>query len=316
MMSPDTLTAAAPRLATPPAPTTLAPVATAQDTLAAALQRGQRALSAHSDSPRLDAEILLGTVLNLSRAALIVRGSDTVDAESLRAYDQLLARRAHGEPVAYLTGQREFWSLVLDVTADVLVPRPETEMLVELALALMPADAARTVLDLGTGSGAIALALASERRQARITGVDVSAPALAVARANAHKLGLTAIDWRLGSWFDAVAGARFDVIVANPPYVASSDPALARLASEPLLALTSGPTGLESLRAIVAGAPRHLQPGGWLLLEHGNTQADDVASLLSQGGFQAIRSHSDHAGHARVTLGTLAASRLSFLNID
>ena len=303
-MSPDTLTTAPPLLMT------------TGESLAATLQRGQRSLAAHSDSPRLDAEILLGTVLNVSRAALIVRGGDTVSGESSYAYDRLIARRVLGEPVAYLTGQREFWSLALDVTADVLVPRPETELLVELALALMPPHAARTVLDLGTGSGAIALALASERPIALVTGVDVSAPALAVARANARKLGLTAIDWRLGFWFDAVADARFDVIVANPPYIASSDPALARLACEPRLALTSGPTGLESLRAIVAGAPRHLQPGGSLLLEHGSTQADEVAGLLSQGGFRNIRSHSDHAGHTRVTLGTLTAHSIFSTSTD
>jgi release factor glutamine methyltransferase len=273
-------------------------------TVSAALQRAAQLLRGHGDSPRLDAEILLGRVLGASRPALIVRGDDPVSAETQRAYDELIAGRMQGAPVAYLTGIREFWSLELDVTPDVLVPRPETEVLVELALGLLPTDVSRSVLDLGTGSGAIALAIASERPLVRMTGVDVSEPALAVAMANSRKLGLTRIRWRAGSWFHAVRDRRFDMIVSNPPYVASNDPALERLAAEPAVALSCGPTGLEAFDSIIDGAARHLNPGGWLLLEHGHNQADDIARMLECRGFDHIRSHLDYSGNARVTLGS------------
>jgi release factor glutamine methyltransferase len=207
-----------------------------------------------------------------------------------------------------LTGTREFWSLPLIVTPDVLVPRPETELLVEHVLGLLPDGDARSVLDLGTGSGAIALAIASERPRARITGIDVSTQALAVAQANARALGLAHIEWRLGSWFEPVRGERFDVIVANPPYVASGDPALQQLTAEPLLALAPGPTGLEALSAIIDGAAGHLNPEGWLLLEHGSTQGGEVAALLARAGFDTISSHADYSGKTRVTLGTVHSS--------
>jgi release factor glutamine methyltransferase len=296
-------------LKTPIAPLADAPLtAGAPLTVAAALQRAAQTLSRHGDSPRLDAEILLGRVLGLSRSALIVRGADPVSAETQRAYDELIAGRMQGAPVAYLTGTREFWSLELDVTPDVLVPRPETEILVELALGLLPADVTLSVLDLGTGSGAIALAIASERQLVCMTGVDVSEPALAVAMANSRKLGLTRVRWRAGSWFQAVRDRRFDMIVSNPPYVASNDPALERLAAEPAVALSCGPTGLEALDSIIDGAAEHLNPGGWLLLEHGHNQADAVARMLECRGFDHIRSHLDYSGNARVTLGAIHRS--------
>jgi release factor glutamine methyltransferase len=278
------------------------------DTVAAALQMAVQTLSNHSDSARLDAEILLCQVLQLSRSALIVRGADPIAAESRHAYEHLIARRVHGAPIAYLTGKREFWSLELSITPAVLVPRPETEVLVELALRLLPTDQARSVLDLGTGSGAIALAIASERPLVCATGIDVCEHALAVAIVNSHKLGLPDVRWRVGSWFDAVPGERFDLIIANPPYVASSDPALKQLTAEPALALSSGPTGLEALTKIVDRAALHLQPGGWLLLEHGSTQADDVAAMLQHRRFGGISSHADYSGKTRVTLGTVHTS--------
>ena len=212
------------------------------DTVANSLQSAVRILAGHSDSPRLDAELLLGKVLGLSRSALLVHGSDPMATETRQSFDDLLAQRVRGIPIAYLTGTREFWSLNLTVSADVLVPRPETELLVQRALELLPIDQDRSVLDLGTGSGAIALAIAAERPRARVTAVDVSNPALNVARDNARQHGLAAVDWRLGSWFDAVEGERFDIIVANPPYVAAGDPALRHLAAEPILALTPGPS--------------------------------------------------------------------------
>jgi release factor glutamine methyltransferase len=276
--------------------------------VAETLRLGILKLTERSDSPELDAEVLLSTVLGITRTALIVRAGEEVAAESERAYRELIARRAEGEPVAYLTGRREFWSLPLKVTPAVLVPRHETELLVELALKLLPKAEARSVLDLGTGSGAVALAIASERPHARVAGVDVSPAALGVARDNSRSLGLANVTWRLGSWFDAVPGERFDLVVANPPYVADGDPALESLAAEPALALLAGPRGLDALAAIVADAPRHLAPGGSLLLEHGSTQPLEVARLLEENGFYDVRSELDFAGLPRVTLGTFHSS--------
>jgi release factor glutamine methyltransferase len=288
-------------------------IMTTTPTVAESLQGAARTLAAHSDSPRLDAELLLCTVTGWSRAALIVNGAAPLAVASRTAYEQLILRRTAGAPVAYLTGRREFWSLPLCVTPDVLVPRPETELLVELALAVLPGDEPSAVLDLGTGSGAIALAIASERPRARVTAVDVSPPALAVAAHNARILGLTRIEWLLGSWFDAVADGhqRFDVIVANPPYVAAADPALERLAAEPVLALTPGRTGLEALGVIAARAAWHLKPGGWLILEHGDDQGEAVTRLLAAGGFTEIRTRVDFSDRPRVTSGRVHSSNHS-----
>ncbi len=275
------------------------------NTVAQTLTLAARTLAPHSESPRLDAEVLLGSVLGMGRAALIVRGAQPIAGDALRLYQSLVERRVAGAPVAYLTGTREFWSLPLKVTPAVLVPRPETETLVELALQRLPLDQERSILDLGTGSGAIALAIAAERPRARVTGADVSPTALGVARDNSRALALPQVAWRLGSWFDAVRGERFDMVVANPPYVAAADAALKTLAAEPELALSGGPTGLEALASIVAGAAAHLEPGGWLLLEHGSTQGPDVALLLERHGFSGVRTHHDHAGTPRVTLGII-----------
>ena len=256
--------------------------------------------------------MLLGKILGLPRSGLIARGNDPVASECASGYASLIEQRLKGAPIAYLTGTREFWSLALRVTPAVLVPRPETELLVELALQRLPeqqagpsVDRARSILDLGTGSGAIALAIASERPGSRVTGVDISPAALQVARQNSRDLGLTHIDWRLGSWFAAVPGERFDVIVANPPYVAAADPALEDLRAEPAIALCDGPTGLEALSAIAAAAAPHLENQGWLILEHGSDQAPDVARLLERHGFASIRTHLDFSGKPRVTLGTV-----------
>ncbi len=274
-------------------------------TVAETLQIAARSLHIHSESPRLDAELLLAKTLGLSRSGLIARGNDVVAGEREQAFCALIERRLAGAPVAYLTGTREFWSLALDVTPDVLVPRPETELLVELALQVLPREQASSVLDLGTGSGAVALAIASERPHAAVTAVDVSAPALDVAIGNSRNLGLSRIDWRLGSWFAPVAGERFDVILANPPYVAAADPALQKLNAEPALALCPGPTGLEALSAISAAAAAHLHDGGRLILEHGSDQAPAVAQMLERHGFTAVRSHLDFSGKPRVTLGSV-----------
>jgi release factor glutamine methyltransferase len=274
-------------------------------TIAQTLQSGARSLDRHSDSPRLDAELLLAKTLGLSRSGLIARGNEPVASECGRRYASLIEQRRRGAPIAYLTGTREFWSLPLRVTPAVLVPRPETELVVELALQRLPHDSSSSVLDLGTGSGAIALAIASERPGARITGVDISPSALEVAIQNSRDLGLSHIDWRLGSWFTPVPGERFDMIVANPPYVAAADPALEELAAEPAIALCDGPTGLEALSAIAGAAVPHLNNHGWLILEHGSNQAADVAQLLGQHGFTEVRSHLDFSGKPRVTLGTV-----------
>jgi release factor glutamine methyltransferase len=292
------MTATALRI-TPPPPETPA------STVAETLQSGARALDGHSDSPRLDAELLLGKILGLSRSGLIARSGDFVESACARSYASLIDQRLNGAPVAYLTGTREFWSLALRVTPAVLVPRPETEILVELALQRLPRDQARSVLDLGTGSGAIALAIASERPGARITGVDISPQALDVAIQNSRDLGLAHIDWRLGSWFTPVAGERYDMIVANPPYIAAADPALEKLAAEPAIALCDGPSGLAALSAIAGAAAAHLRDQGWLIMEHGSTQASDVAALLERHGFTEVRSHLDLSGKPRVTLGTV-----------
>lgn len=284
-------------------------------TVAQTIQSGARSLDSRSDSPRLDAELLLGKILGLPRSGLIARGNDPVASECARDYASLIEQRLKGAPIAYLTGTREFWSMTLRVTPAVLVPRPETECLVELALRHLPerqasplADRACSVLDLGTGSGAIALAIASERPGVRVTGVDISPSALEVAIQNAGDLGLSGIDWRLGSWFAPVAGERFDLIVANPPYIAAADPALEKLTAEPAIALCDGPTGLEALAAIAGAAAPHLHDNGWLILEHGSNQARDVARLLERHGFTDVRSHLDFSGKPRVTLGTVHSS--------
>jgi release factor glutamine methyltransferase len=264
-----------------------------------------RALQSRSDSARLDAELLLGKILNLPRSALIARGDESLDPIQERGFRDLVRRRAAGAPVAYLTGTREFWSLPLCVSPAVLVPRPETECLVEQALGLLPQETHCSVLDLGTGSGAIALGLAHERPRWDITGVDVSAAALEVAAGNARALELTRVRWRLSNWFDALAGERFNMIVSNPPYIAAGDPALEALAAEPALALVSGPTGLEAFSAIIGAAPKHLLAGGRLALEHGISQGQDVSRLLRVHGFGSVRTHSDFSGRPRVTLGIL-----------
>jgi release factor glutamine methyltransferase len=261
-------------------------------------------LAGRSDSPRLDAEVLLGSLLGATRTALTLRSDDALDADTERAYRELIVRRTRGVPVAYLTGVREFWSLPLKMTPAVLVPRPETELLVEQALGLLARGSA-AVLDLGTGSGAIALAVASERPDARVVGVDISEEAIRVAQDNADTLGLAHIEWRIGSWFAAVADQRFDIILSNPPYVRAGDAVLASLRAEPALALIGGPTGLEQLCAIIAEAPSHLHPGGWLLTEHGADQAAPVAALFERQHFQHVRSIEDYSGRPRLTRGQL-----------
>ncbi len=269
---------------------------------------------------RLDAQILLLHALGRSeaeRAWLLAHDTDTLLPEPQARYERLCQRRLAGEPVAYLLGRKEFWGLELAVDARVLVPRPDTETLVAWALEVLdglgPATGAapiantpractgRRVLDLGTGSGAIALALANARPGLQVEAVDRSAEALAVARANAGRLGL-AVRFRQASWLDG-APEGLDLIVSNPPYIADQDPHMDALVHEPRSALVAGPDGLDDLRAIVATAPAHLAPGGWLLLEHGWDQAEAVRALLARAGFDAVQSRQDLAGHARCSGG-------------
>ncbi len=254
---------------------------------------------------RADAEALLLHALGRDRAWLFAHGRDPVDAAVAARFQALLARRGAGEPVAYLTGRRGFWTLELAVSPATLIPRPETETLVELALARLDGAAGRRVADLGTGSGAIALALASERPQAEVVATDLSAEALAVARANAVAHALDRVQFRQGSWLQPLAGERFDLIASNPPYIAEGDPHLQRgdLRHEPPAALASGPDGLDAIREIASGAPAHLRPGGWLLFEHGWDQGAAVAAHLRGCGFAEVATHPDLEQRDRVTLG-------------
>jgi len=253
-------------------------------------------------SHSLDAELLLAHALSMSRTQLKTHPENVPSQERARRYTELVDRHAAGEPVAYILGYRDFWTLRLAVNAAVLVPRPETELLVERALALGPSGPAR-IADLGTGSGAIALALASERPQWAVAATDISEDALGTARGNASMLGLGRVEFLKGRWFAPLAGRRFDLIASNPPYVAMGDPALhdAALKHEPQIALAAGPDGMSALREIVHSAPQYLERRGWLLLEHGSDQAAAVARELVVRGFGHVRSHPDLAGHDRMT---------------
>ncbi len=271
-------------------------------TVGAALTRAAQTLSQCSPSARLDAELLVMHVCQLTRAELLTRDRKPLTADQAAELGELIARRRQGEPIAYLTGRREFWSLNLTVSPATLVPRPETELLVERALARIPLDAAWSVADLGTGSGAVALALASERPRCRVVATDNSSAALAIARANAARLNL-AVEFRLGDWLAPLANETFEMLVGNPPYVASGDPHLAALRHEPVCALAAGPGGLDAICAIAAAARAALKPGGWLLLEHGYDQAAAVSALLRRHGYEAIRCYADLAGRDRVSEG-------------
>ena len=253
---------------------------------------------------RIDAQLLLLHILNRAdagRAWLLAHDTDTLAPSEQARFAALCQRRAAGEPVAYLRGMKEFYGLTLQVDARVLDPRPDTETLVDWALQLLAPLPAPRVLDLGTGSGAIALALQHQRPDAQVSAVDASADALAVAQANAARLGL-AVQFARGNWLRGVAG-QFDVIASNPPYIAAADPHLAALRHEPLQALASGTDGLDDIRSIVAQAPSHLLPGGWLLLEHGWEQAEAVQALLRSAGFAEVQSRKDLAGIARCSGG-------------
>jgi len=260
---------------------------------------------------RLDAQWLLGHLLAKPRGWLIAHDGDLLDGETDRRYAALCARRAAGEPLAYLVGEREFHGLALQVSPAVLIPRPDTETLVDWALALLAQPplcdpATPAVLDLGTGSGAIALAVKQACPRCQLSATDRSADALDQAQANAARLGLPTT-FLAGDWWDAVPDQQFELVLSNPPYIAAGDPHLAALRHEPLQALTPGGDGLDAIRQIVAGATAHLRPPGWLLLEHGWDQAAAVRALLQDAGFDEVQSRRDLAGHERCTGGRLAA---------
>lgn len=262
-------------------------------------------LSVDLPMARADAEYLLAHALQTTRAWLYTHATDAVDEQVAQRYRRLLARRQAGEPVAYLTGWRGFWTLELQVTPATLVPRPETELLVELALARLPPETAGRVADLGTGSGAIALAIAKERPRCRVVATDASPQALDVARGNAVRNRIANIAFRLGDWYAPLAGEAFDLIASNPPYIAEGDPHLQRgdLRFEPTAALVSGADGLEAIRTIVDGAAAHLHPGGWLLLEHGLDQGAAVRGVLQTAGFHEVVTERDLEARERVSLG-------------
>lgn len=257
-----------------------------------------------------EAHMLLGHVLQRPRSWLFAHDDDIVAAPAVAAFEALVDARAQGHPVAYLLGRRGFWSLDLELTPAVLIPRPETELLVELALQRIPDDASYAVADLGTGSGAVALAIATERPQAQVLATDLMDDALTVARANAARLQLANVTFALGDWLVPLAGDRFDVLVSNPPYIASDDEHLQRgdLRFEPQTALASGSDGLDAIRTICAGADAHLHNDGWLLLEHGHDQGAAVRTLLAAAGLVDVHSVRDLQEHERVSLGRRPAA--------
>ena len=270
----------------------------------ASLMARSSELSGCSDSPRLDTELLLCHVLGKPRTYLYTWPEYRLLSAEVAGFNALFARRLQGEPIAYLIGRREFWSLSLKVSEATLIPRPETELLVELAIAL-PLEHAALVADLGTGTGAVALALASERPLWQISAVDVCPDALALAEHNRRELGLDSVRVFQSDWFSALVGSRFDLVVSNPPYIDEADTHLQQgdVRFEPTSALVATDGGFGDLAVIIQNAGEHLNAGGWLLLEHGWQQGERVRQLMNRAGFLAVTSHSDLAGRERVTIG-------------
>lgn len=275
--------------------------------LAATLRDAADQLTALGEGARREAELLLCHVLGKPLSYLRTHDDTVLDADQQQRFRALLEKRKLGEPIAYLLGEREFWSLPFLVTPDTLIPRPETELLVELALqagdGLAPAGTPLSVVDLGTGSGVIALALASERPHWQLVATDASHAALRIAQKNARRLKRDNVEFQFGSWLTPLAGRRFHLIVSNPPYIASADPHLRDLGFEPQSALVAGNDGLDDIRVIVRDAPAHLQAGGWLLIEHGYDQGEAVRALFMTAGFAGVETRQDLGGNDRVTRG-------------
>ena len=257
---------------------------------------------------RREVQLLLTRALGIDLAGLVAHPERIPEARTSPMYLEMFTRRLRGEPMAYILGEREFYARVFEVTADVLIPRPETELLVDAALELLPERTERRVLDLGTGSGCIAITLAKLRREIKVIATDASKAALAVAARNLARYAAYNVELRAGSWFKPVMGLRFDLIVSNPPYIADGDAHLAQgdLRFEPKSALCAGPDGLTALELIIAGASAHLKPRGWLLVEHGYDQAEAVAALMKAEALSGVISRTDIAGIARVTAGHLS----------
>lgn len=277
-----------------------------QALLVEARQQLASALGLPGNEASLEAQMLLRESLGgVSRAWLISHEEQALTTEQQERFDALIARRLQGEPIAYMLGHREFYGLDLNVTPDVLIPRPDTETLVEAALRHIPQNQPCRILDLGTGSGAIAIAIALQRPHALVTAVDQSQAAVEVASANATRLGATKLRVIQSDWCEALGGEHFDVIVSNPPYIASADPHLTQgdLRFEPISALASGADGLDDIRRIIPQARHHLTPGGWLMFEHGYDQADRVGKLMQAANFDAVSHAADLAGIQRVTMG-------------
>lgn len=262
----------------------------------------------NNEEASLEANLLLQQLLNVNRAWLIAHADDTLTPEQHAAFEKLLLRRINGEPIAHILGVREFFGMPLKVTPDTLIPRPDTETLVEQVLDIIPQQSSYQVLDLGTGTGAIALAIAKHRPLAHVTAVDFSESVLDVALENAKHLAIHNVTFLHSHWFNALSNQRFDVIVSNPPYIAENDPHLSQgdVRFEPKSALTSGADGLDDIRQIIASATQFLRPNGWLMLEHGYDQAQAVAELLAQAQFCQIGHRLDLAGIQRVTFGMVS----------
>lgn len=274
-------------------------------TVRQALAQAIESLTPITEEARLDASLLLSHSLEQPRSWLIAHDDDELTEAQLDQFESLCRRRTNGEPMAYITGEKEFWSISLKVGPGVLVPRPETEGLVETALTKLPATQCH-ILDLGTGSGAIACALATERPDATLLAIDASDTALEIAKGNAERLQLNNLQFKTSHWFSELSDQRFDLIVSNPPYVEDSDPHLEALQHEPLTALTAGADGLDDLRVIVSQSPERLTTGGWLLVEHGAQQGQAVQQLFIAAGFSNISTRQDLAGLDRITLGQKA----------
>ena len=282
-----------------------ADLADGKTSVAQLLRESTQILKSSSQSARLDAELLLAHALGWDRSRLYGDGDSEVRGEVAEHFLSLIEERRAGRPVAQMLGSREFWSIKLSVTPDTLVPRPETELLVECCLNLLDADRPARVLELGTGTGAIAIALATERPQLKIVATDFSEPALAVARYNAASYGLERIDFRFGDWLSPVADEQFDLIVSNPPYVPDQEWMLRKyeLGYEPSIALRGGRDGLMAITRIVEAAPEYLVPGGWLAIEHGFRQGPAAARLFGEAGLESITTYRDLPGRPRVTEG-------------
>ncbi len=281
---------------------------TEQTSIRAALDDATAQLRAVSESARLDAELLLARCIDMPRSYLFAHPEDTLDDAALERLGETLKRRIDGVPMAYITGVKEFWSLELIVSPATLVPRPETELLVDIVLRDIPRRADWQVLDLGTGSGAVALAIARERTLCQVTATDISCDALAVARENARQLMIANVDFFEGSWTRPVNDRKFQVIASNPPYVASGDAALDSLQAEPNVALAAGEDGLESIIILARDCPAIIEDDGLLVLEHGADQKEAVAELLLSYGWGRIQCYDDYAGHPRVTSARFSTS--------